>query len=79
MFILKDIMRSRGFSVYVKTERHKTFPSIREVFFKENKKSNFMVSVTVDERELEGISDINKIITIYESFIKNTLSYIMLD
>lgn len=75
MFILRQLMYDRGYTVYLNTERDKTFPTIRKSTFRENFfKSSKEVVITIDEREVEGISDKNEIIAIYEDMINKSLN-----
>ena len=75
MSILRQLMYDRGYTVYLNTERDKTFPTIRRSTFRENFfKSSKEVVITIDEREVEGISDKNEIIAIYENMINKSLN-----
>lgn len=70
MFILVELMGEKGYK-HVKTERN--IPNIRNVSFEKMKRRKVEKSVTiiVDERELEGISNINSIKYYYNKLIKN--------
>lgn len=70
MFILKELMENRGYK-YIKTERPEL--TTRLVTFRKLRTLREYVTIKVDERELEGISDRNIIEIHYEKLIKKAL------
>lgn len=70
MFILKELMENKGYK-YIKTERIEL--TTRLVTFRKLRTLRECVTIKVDERELEGISDRNIIEIFYENLIKKAL------
>lgn len=71
MFILKSLMEKRGYK-YIKTER--AMSNIRDVSFRKIRSLKDFVTIRVDERELEGISNRNVIENYYDGLINKVLN-----
>lgn len=69
MFILKDLMENKGYK-YIKTERPEI--TTRLVTFRKLKTLKY-VTIKVDERKLQGISNRVGIEIYYEGLIKEAL------
>lgn len=70
MFILMELMKEKGYS-YIRTERN--VPNIRKAVFVKTRTLQKPITIRVDERELEGLSNINDIKYYYNKLIKNVV------
>lgn len=73
MSILQKLMAKRGFKL-INTERTECYmrKTTYESFTKDNKKKK--VTIIIDERDLQGVSDIDHLEYYYNSKIKSALA-----